>query len=111
MKYMLLIIGQPDDTTAEPPTAEAFQEYQKAVADAGIGVDGNPLDDVALATSVRVRGGKRLVTDGPFAETREFVGGYEIIDVPDLDTAIAWAARCPGARFGRVEVRPIVDMG
>ena len=57
MKYMLLIIGQPDDATAEPPTAEAFQEYQKAAADAGIVVDGNPLDDVALATSVRVRGG------------------------------------------------------
>jgi hypothetical protein len=110
MKYMLLIIGQFDDPTAEPPTAEAFEEYQKALHDAGVLVDGNPLGDIETATTVRLREGRRLVTDGPYAETREYVGGYDIIDVPDLDAALEWAARNPGSRFGRVEVRPIVDM-
>jgi len=110
VKYMLLIIGQFDDTTAEPATSEAFEEYQKAIHDAGVLVDGNPLGGIDTATTVRVRDGKPVVTDGPYAETREFVGGYMIIDVPDLDAALDWATRNPGSRFGRVEVRPIVDM-
>lgn len=114
MKYMLLIIGTQD---AEPPTAEAdqglmeaFMAYHKAVYDAGVMVDSNVLDSFETATSVQVgKNGERMVTDGPFAETREYLGGYYILDLPDLDAAIDWAARCPGARAGRVEVRPIQD--
>ena len=114
MKYMLLIIGSQD---AEPWTGdadqslmEAFMEYHKAVHEAGVMVESNVLDSFETATSVQVgKGGERIVTDGPFAETREFLGGYYILDLPDLDSAIDWAARCPGARAWRVEVRPIQD--
>jgi hypothetical protein len=69
-----------------------------------------PLQPVATATSVRVREGKRLVTDGPFAETREVLGGYYLIDVEDLDAAIRIAERHPGARVGTVEIRPLVEL-
>jgi len=75
----------------------------------GCYLDGNPLHPPATATSVRVREGKRLLTDGPFAETREHLGGYMLIDVPDLDEAIAIAARGPLARVGTIEVRPVRD--
>ncbi len=109
MKYMLLIIGSQD---AEPATAdadqglmEAFMAYHKAVLDAGIMVDSNVLDSFETATSVQVtKSGERLVTDGPFAETREYLGGYYILDLPDLDTAIDWAATAPSARAWRVEM-------
>ena len=67
-------------------------------------------NSTAMATSVRLRGGKRQITDGPYAETTEQLGGYYIIDVPDLDAALAWAARCPGASHGTMEVRPIMAM-
>ena len=116
MKYMLLIIGSQD---ADPVTSEedqglmeAFMAYHKAVRDAGVMVDSNVLDSFETATSVQVDGaGERIITDGPFAETREYVGGYYILDLPDLDTALDWAARCPGARAWRVEVRPIQEFG
>jgi hypothetical protein len=70
----------------------------------------SPLHPVATATSVRVRGGKRLVTDGPFAETREQLGGYYLIDAKDLDEAIAIAARIPPARKGTIEIRPVMEI-
>lgn len=70
----------------------------------------SPLHPVATATSVRVRDGRRLVTDGPFAETREQLGGYFLIDAPDLDHAIDVAARIPGARKGTVEIRPVLEL-
>jgi hypothetical protein len=70
----------------------------------------SPLHPVSTATSVRLRDGKRFVTDGPFAETHEQLGGYYVIDAKDLDDAIAIAARVPGARFGTVEVRPIIEL-
>ena len=116
MKYMLLIIGSQD---ADPVTGEedqslmeAFMAYHKAVRDAGVMVDSNVLDSFETATSVHVdSAGERVITDGPFAETREYLGGYYILDLPDLDTAIDWAARCPGARAWRVEVRPIQEFG
>ncbi|HVE17346.1 MAG TPA: YciI family protein [Chthoniobacterales bacterium] len=69
-----------------------------------------PLQPVATATSVRIRDGRRLVTDGPFAETREALGGYYLVDARDLDEAIAIAARIPGAKAGTVEVRPVVEL-
>ena len=111
MKYLLLIhTPDPAASTPGPPTAptvEEFMAFHKTITDAGVVLDSNALD-VEHATSVVVRpDGERVVTDGPFAETRELVGGYYLIDVPDLDVAIDWAARCPGARHGRIEVRPI----
>ena len=71
----------------------------------------SPLHPVSTATSIRVRGGQRLVTDGPFAETREVLGGYYLIDVNDVNEAIEIAARHPGARFGAVEIRPVMEIG
>ena len=114
MNYMLLIMGS-QDVEAPPDAAQnlmqQFMEYHKSVLDAGVHVDSNVLDSFETATSVRVtEGGERLVTDGPFAETREYLGGYYILDLPDLDAAIEWAGRCPGARVGRVEVRPVQEM-
>jgi hypothetical protein len=111
VNYMLLIIGDQD---AQPlpeggqSLMEQFMAYHQSVLDAGIMVDGNVLDSFETATSVQVtHDGERIVTDGPFAETREYLGGYYILDLPDLDAAIEWAARCPGSRVGRVEIRPI----
>lgn len=111
MQYMLLIIGNQD---AEPipeggqGLMEQFMTYHQAVLDAGIMVGSNVLDSFETATSIQVTlGGDRIVTDGPFAETREYLGGYYIVDLPDLDAAIDWAARCPGSRVGRIEIRPI----
>jgi hypothetical protein len=111
VKYMLQVIGFADAEFAEGegPTAEKFIGYQHALSDAGVLVDGGFLDDYQLATSVQVdRTGTRVVTNGPFPETREYLGGWDIVDVPDLDAALEWAARNPGAKYGRVEVRPVM---
>ena len=81
-----------------------------SIAESGHLGGGNKLDITRTAATVRVRDSKRTVTDGPFAETKEQLGGYYLIDVPDLDAAIAWAARCPGASHGSIEVRPIWAM-
>jgi hypothetical protein len=114
VKYMLLIIGSQDAAPGPDDDGqglmEAFMAYHKTVCDAGVMVDSNVLDSFETATSVQVDGtGERIITDGPFAETREYLGGYYILDLPDLDAAINWAARCPGARAWRVEVRPIQE--
>nr|WP_062335653.1 YciI family protein [Herbidospora sakaeratensis] len=106
MKYMLLIHG-----ASEKCTTDDWVAYGRALQDAGVYVGSAPLADDSLTTTVRVSdGGETVVTDGPFAEAHEVLGGYYIIDVPDLDAASDWAARCPGARFGgRMVVRPIVE--
>lgn len=118
MKYMLLIVGFSDPDAPgsaaldadQGPTVEEFLSYERALVDAGVRVDGSALDSVDNATTVQVRtSGERVITNGPFAETREYLGGYVIVDVPDLDAALDWAARCPGARYGRVEVRPLLE--
>jgi hypothetical protein len=111
VKYMLLIYL--DEAWGRLPVTERQQMYweQMKVADElraqGQYLAGSPLHPVSTATSVRVRDGKRLVTDGPFAETREQLGGYMLIDVDNLDEAIAVAARGPLVRAGTVEVRPV----
>lgn len=112
MKYMLLIYMQEDAMTAaerEQCYVDSAQLCQDLNAK-GQFLGANPLQPVATATSVRVRDGKRLVTDGPFAETREYLGGYFLVDAGDLDEAIGIAARIPGARKGTVEVRPVLDI-
>lgn len=115
MKYMLLIqAGEVDAQGASVGCDVAdWQAYDQQVRDAGIRVSGESLADLVTATAVRVApDGKRTVTDGPFAESREVLGGFYVIDVPDLDVALDWAARCPGARGGgSVVVRPIADFG
>ncbi len=116
MKYMLLL-HRAEDALPEPGTPAAqvmLREYTAAVqamAEAGVLVDCAPLTAASAATTVRVRDGQPLLTDGPAAELREQVGGYTIIDCPDLDDALTWAAAMPAARDSSVEVRAIVDAG
>jgi hypothetical protein len=115
MRYMLLLANAPDAWEPPPVTPGSADEmvitdwatYTKALAAAGVLVDGAALHSPDAATSVRIRGGRRLVTDGPFADTEEHLIGYYVIDVPDLDTALRWAARIPNVRTGTIEIRPI----
>ncbi len=111
MKYMLLIyLDESWDKRSLAERQKVYQEQMQVAEDLtakGQYLAGAPLHPPTTATSVRVRDGKRLVTDGPFAETREHLGGYMLIDVKDLDEAIAIAARGPVARVGTVEVRPV----
>jgi len=111
MKYLLLINAATAEEQCEPASFEDWVVYDKAAKEAGVLVDGHSLADLTTATAVRVGpDGERTITDGPFAETREVLGGYLVIDVPDLDVALDWAARCPGSRGGgSVVVRPIAD--
>lgn len=112
MKYMLLIYGREEAWTNAEREA-CFVESTALCGEleaAGQFLAAAPLEAVATATSVRVRDGKRQVTDGPFAETHEQLGGYYLIDVEDLDQALAIAARIPGARKGTVEVRPVHEL-
>jgi hypothetical protein len=113
MRYLLLIYNE--EPTEAPPQELVEQimgeywAYEKAVADAGVKLAGEALQDSRTATTVRVTDGERVVTDGPFAETREVLGGFYMLDVPDLDAALDWAARCPGSKYGSIEVRPIME--
>ncbi len=112
-KYMLLIYSpaegrpSPEEMQAEMPR---WFEYTKSLEDAGALVAGDPLHGTDAATTVRVRDGETQVTDGPFAETKEVLGGYYILDCPDLDTALGHAARVPNVGYGSIEVRPVMDM-
>ncbi len=90
--------------------AAAYMAYGEALAKAGVAVGSNRLQPSTAATTVRVANGKSQVLDGPYADSKEQLGGYFMIDVPDLDTAISWAARCPAAGHGVVEVRPLWNM-
>jgi len=113
MKYLCMISAE--QVMEDMPAADAqrhFQEYAEFTADirgSGHFLGANRLQPVATATSVRVRNGRVQVTDGPFAETREQIGGYYLIEAADLNDAIQVAARIPGARFGTVEVRPVAE--
>ncbi len=112
MKYMLLIYAD-EQVWTEPERQACYNESAQLcqeLASHGKYVSASPLQPVSTATSVQVRGGKRLVTDGPFAETREQLGGYFMIDARDLDDAIQIAGRIPGARKGTVEIRPVVEL-
>jgi hypothetical protein len=112
MQYMILIY-EDEKQFASLPEAEMnrvfaeYMQYSKDLAAAGVLKGGAALQPIATATTVRVRGGKAATTDGPFAETKEQLGGYYILDVPNLDEAIKWAVKCPGAPTGSIEVRPV----
>jgi hypothetical protein len=112
MKYMLLIYGD-EHALSEAERGACYRESTELahqLQDAGQFLATAPLQPTSMATSVQIRGGKRLVTDGPFAETREQLGGYFLIDAGDLDAALDIAARIPGARWGTVEVRPVLEL-
>jgi hypothetical protein len=112
MKYMLLIYAA-DNAIDESQRQHCYEESMQLtheLAARGQFLGASPLQPVSTATSVRLREGKRLVTDGPFAETREHLGGYFVIDAKDLNEAIGIAARIPGARWGTVEIRPMIEL-
>lgn len=116
MEYMLLIHADGSKFEALPPDVKsqalaAYGAYTEALRKAGIVRSSNRLHPANTATTIKVRDGKTEVLNGPFIETREELGGYYLIDVPDIDAALSWAARCPGASHGAVEVRPVWDMG
>lgn len=111
MKYAIIVNESKEELTrrADPAEAAAYMApygaYYEALNKAGIFAGGQGLDHPEKAVTVRLREGKRQVEDGPFADTREMLGGFFIIDVPDLDTALDWAAKCPSASTGSAEVR------
>ncbi len=119
MKYMFLIYSSESSKDEPPKDPEEFakwmapwMDYTKALNKAGIMLGGDALQPIATATTVSVRGAADPVfTDGPFAETKEQLGGYYLVDCKNLDEALGWAAKCPGALYGRIEVRPIADFG
>jgi hypothetical protein len=114
MKYLLLIcedekswnaMGEPERQS----TMAAYRQFGQEIRGSGHYLNGAQLQPISSATSVRVRDGKRLVTDGPFAETREQLGGFYLVEAKNLDEAIGLAARIPGAKTGTIEVRPLVE--
>jgi len=112
MQYMLAIYGDEQAAESTPrdqltEIVNAYMAYTRALQDAKVLVGSNRLRPTSAATSVRTIDGQTKVLDGPFAETKEQLGGYYLIDVRDLDAALSWAKRCPAARYGTVEVRPI----
>jgi hypothetical protein len=113
MQYMLLIYNDPQtwESMPEAQRGEIYNAYGTLTAElqgSGKMVAGDALQATDTATSVRVRDGETLTTDGPFAETKEVLGGYYLIDVDTLDEALEWGAKIPGAQYGTIEVRPVV---
>lgn len=106
MKYLLAIFADYEHR-ADEDFSGAWQAYDRALSEAGVRVAGSGLKHPSTATTVRLRDGRRLVQDGPFAETREQLGGYIVLEVPTLHEALEWAARCPAAAYGAIEVRPL----
>ncbi len=116
MKYMLLIYDAEQDWSklSEAEQGQMYAEYgrfSQEIKTSGHHLAGAQLQPITTASSVRLRDGKQLVTDGPFAETHEQLGGYYLVEAANLDEAVALAARIPSARMGTVEVRPVVEMG
>lgn len=111
MQYMCLIYA-PAGLDLTPEQWEAihaeYGAFTQEVRAAGVMLDGAPLEPLETATTVRVRGGERFVTDGPFAETKEFLGGFYIFECKTIDEALDWAAKIPGAKHGSIEVRPLM---
>ena len=115
MQYLLLLYANEAGWNQLTPEQQeqgkaAYMAYGEALRKAGAFVGSNRLKPIANATTVRIANGKTQVLDGPYADTKEQCGGYYLIDVADLDSALSWAARCPGASHGVVEVRPVWQM-
>jgi hypothetical protein len=116
MQYVLLIY-EPESQFADrirhddDPHWGAWRSYHRALLEAGVYVGGSPLERPDItATTLRMRDGKRLVQDGPYADTKEQLGGFILLELPTLDAALDWAARCPAAEYGAVELRPAADL-
>ena len=112
MQFALLIFESPEAFAARnadenDPYVGAWRAYYKALVEAGVYVGGDPLQAPETGTTVRLKNGKRRVQDGPFADTKEQLGGFIIMELASLDTALDWAARCPATALGAVEVRPL----
>lgn len=112
MRFALLIYTAATEPAPEEFDAvmEAYNAFTKEAVDAGVMLAGEALEDAKEARTVRVRDGQTLVTDGPFAETKEEFGGYYVVEAPSFDEAIKWAAKIPGAKRGSIEVRPIWEI-
>ncbi len=116
MRYLCLLVGEPDIEAPAPGTPEftqmlsEFDSATKAMSAAGVLVIGGALQPSGSATTLRVRDGESLLTDGPFAELKEVIGGYFVLDCADLDEALRWAAMIPSARYGAIELRPLMVM-
>lgn len=115
MRYMLLIASNPEANAAMTPAQQEqmfgdYAEFTKSIEASGEFVSGDPLEGLDTATTVRVRDGKRTTTDGPFAETKEVLAGYYIVEAASLDRALEIAAQIPDATTGSIEVRPIMHM-
>lgn len=113
MQYMLMFYETPDDVACRtdhraPNYFAGWTAYLKALSETGLVRAGAGLQAPATATSLRLRGSNRQIQDGPFADTKEQLGGFFVLDVPDLDVALSWAARAPCAGSGGVEVRPVM---
>jgi hypothetical protein len=116
MRYIALIYSEEADPSSVPPEQwqeimDAYNTFTTDAKAAGVMLAGDALQPTSMATTVRVRDGRTLTTDGPFAETREALGGFYLFEARDLDEAIEWAARLPGSWWGSVEVRPIMAFG
>ena len=114
MNYMLLIYGNENAYATMPKDAidaemQAYYAYSEALRAAGVMLGGDALHPTAAATTVRVENGERIITHGPFAETKEQLGGYYLLKCANLDEALEWAARCPGSQTGSIEVRPLME--
>jgi hypothetical protein len=117
MQYLILIYDEqtanpspePPDPATWGPLMEEYNAYTKMLRDTGRWVAGEALQPVTTATTIRVRDGQTMTTDGPFAETKEALGGFYLVEARDLDEALEIGAACPGAKLGSIEVRPIVD--
>ena len=112
MQFALLIYESPEAFAARKsdgtdPYTGAWRAYYKALVESGVYVAGDPLEVPETGTTIRIKEGKRGVQDGPYADTKEQLGGFTILELPSLDAALEWAARCPAASLGAVEVRPL----
>ena len=116
MRYLCLLVGEPGMDSPVPGSPEFmrmlsdYQSATQAMAAAGVLIDSGPLQPSATATTLRVRDGEQLVTDGPFAELKEEIGGYYVLECADLDEALRWAATIPAVRYGSIEIRPLMVM-
>jgi hypothetical protein len=112
MQFALLIYESPEafasrKSDGTDPYTGAWRAYHKALVESGVFVAGDPLEVPETGTTIRIEEGKRGVQDGPYADTKEQLGGFTILELPSLDAALGWAARCPAASSGAVEVRPL----
>ena len=115
MRYALLVYETPElfemrkSYDANEPMLAAWRTYYESLVDAGVYLGGDPLHPPDTGTTVRVRGGARDIQDGPYANTKEQLAGFILLELPSLDAAIEWAARCPAAAVGAMEVRPLAE--